>query len=496
MPRPLTFISGLLVCTVLLVAAFDATCAAQGLSPSGQSGATQDGARGKSIERRVYECFVSGDYQQAVALIRTHLETSPNDAGMLYNLACAYCMLHDYDNSASSLLKAFKAGFDDIEHMRSDPDLQGLRDHPTFRRILEEADKASTRTTRDALAQWRDAYGTVNYRYDSDKDRRINYAVALDDHSFASIKAMLEREADQVRATLFEGQKPGYDVLIAIPTPADSDRFFNGQDDIGGMYQHPMRRLVARDIGASLRHEFFHALHYAEMERTRQRHPLWIQEGLASLYEDYEINADGSIRFIPNDRQYFVKARARAGRLIDWETLFPMNAELFMARAQQNYPQVRSVFEFVAEQGKLVEWYRAYVKTYAEDPTSTMAFEQVFGQSLEEIERSWRKWVANQPAVDLNINEGDAALGIRSDEDLANDGVMITDVLPGSSAARSRLRKGDVIVAVDDRATPSLVDLRRIIAAKEVGDEIVVKARRAGEYLTVRVTLRPLVGGM
>ena len=496
MPRHLTFDFGLIACTVLAVTSLGSTCAAQGLSPSGQSGASQDGAGARSIERRVYECFVSGDYEQAVALIKKHLETSPNDAGMLYNLACAYCLLHDYDNSASSLLKAFKAGFSDIEHMRNDPDLQGLRDHPTFRRILEEADKVSVRMTHDALAQWRDAYGTHDYRYESDKERRINYAVALDDQSFAHLKAMLEREADQVSSSLFEGQKPGYDVLIAVPTPADSDRFFDGQDDIGGMYQHPTRRLVARDIGASLRHEFFHALHYADMERTRQRHPLWIQEGLASLYEDYEIDSRGAIKFIPNDRQFLVKARAKAGRLTSWETLFPMKAEMFMARAQQNYPQVRSIFEFVADQGKLVEWYRTYVKTYADDPTSAKAFEQVFGQPLDEIEREWRKWVVHQPAIDLNIREGDAALGIRSDEDLANDGVMITDVLPGSSAARSRLRKGDVIVAVDNNPTPSLIDLRRIIAAKEVGDEIEVKARRMSEYLTVRVTLRPLVGGM
>lgn len=472
----------------------------QGLSPSGEREAP--GARparaeaGQSLDRRIYECYVSGDYSRAVALIKEHLETSPNDADMLYNLACAYCMLSDHDSAASSLLRAFKAGFADIEHMRSDPDLQGLREHPTFRRILEEADKVSTRRTRDAVAQWRDVYGTEHYRYESDKHRRINYAVALDEASFSTIRRMLEAEADQVNASLFGGQKPGYDVLIAVPTPADADRFFNGQDDIGGMYQHPLRRLVARDIGASLRHEFFHALHYVDMERTRQRHPLWIQEGLATLYEEYEIDEGGAIRFVANDRQYLVKARAKAGRLIKWKDLFPMNAQMFMARAQQHYPQVRSIFEFVADQGKLVAWYQAYVQTYADDPTSAKAFEQIFGQPLEEIERDWRRWVAAQPAIDLNINQGDAALGIRSAENLANDGVLITDVLPGSSAARSRLRKGDVIVSVDGRPTPSLIDLRRIIAGKDVGDEIEVKARRESEYLTLRITLRPLVAGI
>ena len=39
------------------------------------------------------------------------------------------------------------------------------------------------------------------------------------------------------------------------------------------------------------------------------------------------------------------------------------------------------------------------------------------------------------------------------------------------------------------------MELRKIIAVKGVGDEVEVKARRNGEYFTVRVTLRPLDGG-
>ncbi|NIM60902.1 MAG: hypothetical protein GTO30_04390, partial [Acidobacteria bacterium] len=52
----------------------------------------------------------------------------------------------------------------------------------------------------------------------------------------------------------------------------------------GGIYEHERRRLIARDIGASLRHELTHAYHYADMDRLGQRHPLWVQEGIATLY--------------------------------------------------------------------------------------------------------------------------------------------------------------------------------------------------------------------
>ena len=88
------------------------------------------------------------------------------------------------------------------------------------------------------------------------------------------LREMLEREADQLTKTLFE-KPPSYYILIAIPTPDDSDKFFHGNDSIGGMYEHTFRRLVSRDIGNSLRHEFVHALHFGHMARLDQPHPLW-----------------------------------------------------------------------------------------------------------------------------------------------------------------------------------------------------------------------------
>jgi hypothetical protein len=452
-------------------------------------------AKPVALDNQIYDAFVNGEYQHAVALIKQHLKGSPNDYDMMYNLACAYSLLKQYDNAATALLSAFKAGFSDFEHLRNDPDMQGLREHPTYKKILEEADKVSARVSRNALEHWKQAYGSEKYTYHSDSQRRLNYAVALDERSFVQLRSMLEDEADHLTKTLFDDQSPSYDILIAVPTPADSDEFFNGQDDIGGMYQHPMRRLVARDIGSSLRHEFFHALHFAHMERIRQRHPLWIQEGLACLYEDYEIDGAGDIRFLPNDRQVIVKARARSGRLIKWSVLFKMDAAGFMAQAQRNYPQARSVFEFVADQGKLEQWYAAYVRTHGEDPTSAKAFEEVFGLPLDDIEKRWRKWVIEQPAIDLRIDENDAALGIGSDDNISNDGVLVTEVVPGSTAARAGVRRNDVIVSVDGQPTPTVTDLRRIIAVREVGEEVALNVRRRGEYLTIRAVLRPLRGG-
>lgn len=448
-------------------------------------------AQSETIRHRIEDCFDRADYAAAASLIEEYLRDTPNDPAMLYNLACARARLGETDEAARALLRAFRAGFRDIEHLRSDPDLESLRDHPTYSIILERADLAVERRARGAVDQWRAAFGVEAYRYETDEDRRINYATALDDQSHADMRAMLERQADQMIKSLFR-EPPRNSVLIAVPTPEDSDRIFKGRDEVGGMYEHALRRLVARDIGATLRHEFCHALHFAHMERIGQKHPLWIQEGLAALYEDYEFDGDGTIRFVPNDRQLIVKNRARAGTLIRWRDLFEMSSEDFMRGAQKMYPQARSIFEFVADQVALERWYELYVANFDSDRTGAKAFELAFDSSIDEVERRWRQWVKEQPAVDFHIGSRDAALGIRSADNLSNDGVLITEVVPGSAAARARLRRGDVLVAIDGKRTNSLADLRRIIAAKRVGDAVDVRARRGSEYFEVKVTLRPL----
>ena len=163
-----------------------------------------------------------------------------------------------------------------------------------------------------------------------------------------------------------------------------------------------------------------------------------------------------------------------------------------MARAGQLYPQVRSIFEFVADQGKLTQWYEYFVANFREDATGGKAFELCFDMPLDEIERAWRQWLTTRPKIDTTINPGDASLGIQSRPNGSNDGVVIDSMLPGSAARRSQLRVGDVIVSIDGEPARSLAELQAIIGSKQVGDRVRVRARRAGAYLTVVVTLRPL----
>ncbi|MCZ6612509.1 MAG: PDZ domain-containing protein [Planctomycetota bacterium] len=454
------------------------------------AGLTPASAGPISLERQIFRSFDQADYARAAELIELHLKESPNDAVMLYNAACAYSLLGDRDRAASFLLRAVKAGMNDLGQIVRDPDLAAIRDHPTYLAVVEALDRTANRRANTTLDQWRNTYGKGLYRYERDTQRRIAYATALDPRSQQEMRQMLERQADHLLETLFE-RSPESFLLVAVPTPQDAKDLFAG-DHIGGIYDHDKRLLIARDIGGSLRHEFVHALHYAHMDQMGQRHPLWIQEGLAALYEDYILHKDGSIKFSPNQRHNIVKQRARDGKLMKWKDLFIISEDRFMARATQLYPQVRSIFEFLADRGKIGCWYRALVEHFQDDSSGAKAFEECFDMAVTDVERAWRLWLTARPTVDTTIARGDAVLGIWSTPNSSNDGVLIEHLRPRSAARRAQLRVGDVIVSADGRATRSLKELQAVIASKRVGDTLAIRARRDGSYFTVVVSLRPL----
>ena len=442
-----------------------------------------------ALEQQIYRSVLAGDYPRAAELVETFLRHAPHHPAMLYNAACIYSRLGQIDRGASSLRRAVEAGLTDLGQIERDADLVPLRDHPVYKAVIRRLTTHASNKARDAISHWRRLYGDEQYRYSRDEDRRIAYATALDRTSHEEMRRMIERQVDYLQASIFD-TSPATFLLIAIPTPSDARQLFNNEHT-GGIYEHVKRRVISRDTGSSLRHELVHAYHYAHMDRLGQRHPLWIQEGLAALHESYVIDDDGTITYLPNERHDIVRGLVKAGRLRPWKRLFGMADEDFMDHAKQHYPQVRSIFEFIADQGKLQCWYDALVEFYEDDRSGELAFNACFDRPLGDIERAWRRWVLDRPPLDIFIQIGDAALGIESNLRASNDGVLITRVIPGLSGANAGLRVGDVIVAVDDQSTRSLSELQTIIAGKKVGESVSIRARRRHEYFTVVVLLQP-----
>ncbi len=80
-----------------------------------------------------------------------------------------------------------------------------------------------------------------------------------------------------------------------------------------------------------------------------------------------------------------------------------------------------------------------------------------------------------------------ARVGISSS---LTSGVVVAQVAPGTPAAAAGLRPGDVILKADDQELGDQETLNKIIGTHKVGDTLRLDVQRAGESLTLSVTLR------
>ena len=74
-------------------------------------------------------------------------------------------------------------------------------------------------------------------------------------------------------------------------------------------------------------------------------------------------------------------------------------------------------------------------------------------------------------------------------DDSIEKGVIVAGVEDGSAAAKSGLKKGDVIIKIDDVSTDDATHFRYLLYKYEVGDTITVKIRRGSEEKDIKITL-------
>jgi tetratricopeptide (TPR) repeat protein len=75
---------------------------------------------------------------EALAIDRRLAQLCPSDCIVRYNLACSLALDNRPDDAIEELRQAFAHGYQDIEHLEQDQDLDNLRDHPAFVALLRE----------------------------------------------------------------------------------------------------------------------------------------------------------------------------------------------------------------------------------------------------------------------------------------------------------------------------------------------------------------------
>ena len=79
-----------------------------------------------------------GREQDAMRELNLAVTLRANEASILYNVACVYCLLKKKAEALDALRKAWEAGSKDSVWARRDPDLAMLHGDPEFERLYPE----------------------------------------------------------------------------------------------------------------------------------------------------------------------------------------------------------------------------------------------------------------------------------------------------------------------------------------------------------------------
>ncbi len=84
-----------------------------------------------------YSLHESGHYIDAIGAFSHAIGLGHRQATCMYNVACGYALLNDKENALFWLDRAFGGGFDRIDLLKEDSDLDSLRSDPRFKDIVQ-----------------------------------------------------------------------------------------------------------------------------------------------------------------------------------------------------------------------------------------------------------------------------------------------------------------------------------------------------------------------
>lgn len=444
------------------------------------------------LQQEAFKFYSAEKFSTALGVYAVILSRDSSDVLTLYNTACMQAKLGHPQKAARLLVNAVSYGFIDFERMINDPDLDSVRGEVEYQALIElrttVRDAAGTRL--EDLA--RQLLGTKAI-IERDDDLRIIYGANLARETFDRMRGKIQAQLKWQSTHLFDGIPNSY-VLVLIPTPEKAQALI-GNTRVAGLYSHGSKRLVTRDLGPSLQHELTHALHHAHKDRLGQNHPMWIQEGLAAVFEMYEIDpSTDELTVRSNTRINIVLNLQKVNGLSKWSKFFTLSDRKFVGtRPRARYAEARTIFQFLSEYGLLIKWYQTYTENFAEDSTGQLAFLKVFNvEKIVEVERKYRSWLTTKERALEGVPDGRPALGLWVADQGANDGVEIVGLHPGGAARRSGIVKGEVVLAVNGVPVYSVEELLFEILRYSTGTEITLRLRRGTRYHDVKIRIRPV----
>jgi hypothetical protein len=457
----------------------------------------------EALSEQAVTAFASGDHDAAAQTLQKLIDLDPGNFVHYYNLACVRSVQGDSEAAAELIVQAVERGFTDIQLLRHDQSLAAARETTTIGRLMEHWPAVLERRIDTDIERARERYGG-RYFYEKDPALRLAYVSAYDQYTLAEVRDEIHRVHDWAMTNIFGGvhaELAGDDdawVLVVLPNQADFRAWAaeiygpaarNGTLAIGGHYSHDEKQLVTMDLGATTRHEFLHVLHWRSNTRTGQMHPVWVQEGLCSLIEDYDLGPGGELVPVESWRTNQARFLAETGHLLHIRDLCNFPRQRFTAsRPLAQYAQARVLFLFLLREGKLRDWYTHFVEHYREDPTGLASIEAVFETDLEQINERYADFCRTLPEVPEEVKRGMPSLGVEIDATGTGEGLQIASYVRRGTAGD--LKMGDIVTHIDRRPVRDYWELVRVLTSYEPGDTVTVNYRRVRLHQETQVTLK------
>lgn len=496
----------------------------------------------ESLEAAWQAAYEKKDFDGAAKGLNDLARFAPGDPIVRYNLACVQAQRGDIDAAELALRKCIELGFTDFPRMLNEKDLQPVVDGVVMSAIREGWRELQDTGIDYRLTQFKRTLAVKNqtaeqrgYQIEKDAPMRLAFVSGFSKEGHAETKTELKRVTDYWQrcvlprdaagnvtpAVIADGPRPDPWVLVFLPNGADFQAWATAtlgsrSDRVGGLYDNWKQQLVARDLGPTLRHEYWHALHWRHMSRIGQVHAMWVQEGLCSLVEDIDVVPEGKtksgmVEVVPvaSWRTNTAKRMVKTNLLPKLSVLMTMDDKTYMGgRALGNYAASRAFFLWLSQQidpqrpepGKdavapdpdktmLSKWYAAYIADYATDPTGKTTTERVLGKKLEALDKDFRAWLLALPDVGEQNTPGLPTLPCDM-QPVGGEGMVVIGT-GTNDLLKNPLLPGDVIVSVDGHSVRDQTELARLLGtpAFKPGQQVTLKVRRDGRPFEVKVKL-------
>jgi PDZ domain len=454
----------------------------QPASPATQP-SEMDRNRAMTLARESIALSDVNDLNGAEAKLRQALAILPEKAIWHYNLACILTARKQIDGAMESLRRATELGFSDFTILENDAELKPMHELPAYRNLLAHKKEICQKAAERSLADLKSRFG-ADYLYEVDEEQKLIFATNIDRATLDALKTWLHDQAKSQGEFLFAHKSDEF-IRIVVPSLADYRKLVR-QRGIMGIYEDETRTLLAERMGQVMTHEFTHALHAADQRAVGQEHPVWLREGLASMYEAGEFE-NGQL--IPNDnfRLAFIQSAARRHALIPLDKLIALTTRDFVNGPNLAYGESSSLLLYLYDRKLLRKYYDAYKASYRSDPSGGGALEAVTQMNLADLQSAWTQWMLARKSPQLLPTAGGPYLGVHFGD--AIDGLKVSMILPAGPGAKAGIRLGDVIVGLNDREVRDYASFAPLLSAHKVGEEVTLRIRREGKYIDVPVTL-------